>query len=467
MEIKKSRNIYMGIDWIILFLICILLAQKINIRSFSYWFDSSYYWEMGDSIFENGFDFLNFPETFRGYFFSFSVSLFKIIFGTEWGWRVYSAFMTSAMFAILMPAFFKRNTYNLKSILRDVITTGLFLVFWGNFMQYPLSDFAAFFFLIAGFVAVKNFTEKNTPVKPSKAIPLGVLAGALFYAAYNTRAAYEYAILFFLLLIVITLKNIKKILIILLPALVGASIIALPQCMINKKYVNEFSPKVFTEAFYGYSMNLQTLQLLTGLDRDRYETYIGDLNDYPENSVLFHDKIAAEMYNREITDYENASLKKIIKTYLKYPLETVGIYTRHLISLMTPLYYEIYIPNLYTNKIGIICISIVLWILAGLAFIRSLNLKEINMNFLWSFTAVIPALFQLFGGSELRFFLPVFVILYEYLGTRVSYKDMWMYYKNKLIPTTLVVLFIVIMWIAIIGDIIGSNDYILLINSIK
>ena len=468
MEKKKNKYLYMGINWIIIFLMCLLLSHKLNIRSSSYYYDAAYYWTTADPVFENGFNFLNFPETFRGYFFPFSISLFKIIFGTGWGWRVYSAFMTSTMFAILLPSFFKRNVFNIKCIVRDVFTTALFLLFWGDFMQYPLSDFAAFFFLIAGFAAAKCLTENNAGAKPRKIILWGLLTGALFYTAYNTRAAYEYAVFFILFFIVIKLKNVKKILSVLLLMFAGALIVALPQCMINKQYVNKFSPKIYTEAINNYSTNLQVQQLFWGMEMDRWESYIGNFEDFPSPEVIFDGKTGIDILNREhISDAADLTLKQLIKIFLKYPFDTIHIYTRHLISLMTPIYYEIYIPNLYTNKIGIISISITLWILAGLAFVRSINLKEINTIFLWVFAGFIPAFLQLFGAPELRFFLPVYVILYEYLGTRVSYKDMWIYYKNKLIPTLLVVLFIVIMWIAIIGEIIGSNEYILLINSIK
>ena len=301
-----------------------------------------------------------------------------------------------------------------------------------------------------------------------KMILPGMLAGAMFYASYNTRVSYMYAVLFMLILFAFELKNIKKFMCILLAMIVGTSIIGLPQCMINKQYEDEFSPKVYTEN-YNNSNSLQTQQLFWGMETDRLETYIGDLEDYtPSRGVKFDNKFGTEILNREnISGAENFSLKKLIRIFLKYPFDTIHIYTRHLISLMTPIYYQIYTPNLYTNKVGIIGISIALWLLAGLALIKSINLKEINTIFLWTLAAVIPAFLQLFGAPELRFFLPVYVILYEYLGTRVSYKDMWIYYKNKLIPTLLVVLFIVIMWIAIIGEIIGSNEYILLINSIK
>ncbi len=117
---------------------------------------------------------------------------------------------------------------------------------------------------------------------------------------------------------------------------------SLPQCAINMKYVGTFSPKVYTNQLQNYQADLSTMQVMWGLEADRYETYIGDMNIYSSPSVYFDDVVGTEILKREIPFNNGFSPREVVKLFFDYPIDMMGIYIRHLISLLTPVWKHIY-----------------------------------------------------------------------------------------------------------------------------
>ena len=71
---------------------------------------------------------------------------------------------------------------------------------------------------------------------------------------------------------------------------------------------------------------------------------------------------------------------------------------------------------------------------------------------------MVPALLQLFGAPELRFFLLLYLLLYAYVFIRLDYvmlkgiiKERWIY----VVPLTCLV---VLLWIALFGMIIADYE---------
>lgn len=180
-------------------------------------------------------------------------------------------------------------------------------------------------------------------------------------------------------------------------------IIALPQMYINGHYTGNYTPRVLTEQLSGYSTSLEKTHIFLGLSASRYETYLGNPIDYPTPAVLFIDPIGQTLLAREGITLANFSYFSLLGLLIKYPLDVLGIYTRHLISLLTPVFQETYIFSIYKSKTFTIFLSIVLWIIGGVGFLTQKNEwdKKIGQLFVG---LLIPFFFQLFGQPEIRFF---------------------------------------------------------------
>ena len=71
----------------------------------------------------------------------------------------------------------------------------------------------------------------------------------------------------------------------------------IPQIIVNLNCYDVFSPKVITKE--GYSSGLFSWQLAEGLRHSEYETYIGDMEIYPDPGIQFVDKVGESLLNRE------------------------------------------------------------------------------------------------------------------------------------------------------------------------
>lgn len=234
-----------------------------------------------------------------------------------------------------MPSLFGIKINSIKLIIREIILNILLLILWGNYLQYPLSDFSAAVCLTAAAVLLKRMSEKNDSRFKNIFISLGI--GILLYASYNIRAAYLYGA-GALMVIYIILANKKKVAFSLLGILIGVGIIATPQIIINHQYVGTFSPKVYTEQINNYEKSLQMQQVFWGLGYEKYETYIGDPDYYEDAKVYYDDVAGTELIRREKLSREEFSFEDWAKLVCKYPMDMIALYTRHLVGLITPVY---------------------------------------------------------------------------------------------------------------------------------
>lgn len=467
----KGNSMGMIGFFLIFFITLIYMCQK-NVTVFAY--DSYYYWTIADSVKENGvWDILQFPETFRGYLFPMLLLILKnasmSVFGNEYMlFRVFTALMLSCLLIVTMPYLFDKPIKDRKDCARIMIVYVVVLVFWGDFLHYPLSDLIAFEFLMAGTVFLKKLCQ-GEEIKWKEAI-YGSCAGICFYAAYNTRAAFIYGVFGVLAVyIVLLLKERKRTFLILsgwAGVVAGVFICSVPQALINKQYVGSYIPKVHTEQYTNYQKGLEAQQVYWGLTYSSYMTYAGATDEYAEPSVRFIDEAGEKILEREKITGESFSYGDFFKLLLKYPQDMIGIYTRHLVSLMMPMYLETYIHNLYISKGFFLTFIMLLWFVSGMYFLCSIKNRRVN----WTRTSVIfaifiPCMLQLLGAPEVRFFLPIHFIMYFYILYYADVKECKAYVKGNGI--TLVVLFAVIytLWISVVSDVLSSNEHeTLLIN---
>lgn len=237
--------------------------------------------------------------------------------------------------------------------------------------------------------------------------------------------------------------------------MLGFLLLATPQMLINKQYTGKYSPWVPTEQYGNYESSLQEQQLLWGLTYSRYETYIGNPVDYPSAGVRYVDKIGEELVAREGISIENFSYRTILYLFLKYPLDLCGIYARHLVNLLTPIYTKVYINELFDSKLLLIFLNIFMWLAASLHGIYT-N-KSIEKDAIVIITGLcLPAILQMFGAPELRFFFPVHLLLYCYLCFGIDWKELWGLVRKHPVRVLLPCVVIFFAWSTIISDTLQS-----------
>lgn len=392
----------------IFFLILILTSLYVMLRNVDMTIgDAEWYLSVGDSCFtRNGFNLLNFPQTFRGCLFPLYLQFIKkSILGARLGWAITSGAMIGTLFAFIFPSFFG-NVYEKYRLWIGMLMAFIYICIFGDTIAYTLSDVFATFFLITGVWAIINLKSEASK---SKISVTAALSGVCVYIAYNTRVVFLYgALCAVIVVLVFSDMNRKKKVILITSMLVGAFLISLPQCIVNLNREDMFSARVYTENYskiYGDADNLQMQQIEWGMNYNRYETYVG--GEYPSASVYFVDSGGTEIIRREnLTD--GLTVSKWFSLLGKYPLDMIGIYVRHVVSAMTPVFNSIYIYDLSVNTGLCISVSLFIWILFFTALL-TLNRKEVvdNKVILGVMAAFfVPALMQALGAVEMRFFLP-------------------------------------------------------------
>lgn len=419
-----------------------------------YFYDSHYYWMIASPLTESGhFDLMLYPETFRGYFFPTLILLFKEL---HLNWAPLINCLVAATFAFSLPYLIQGELIHTRSrALRILPTYAVFLWVWGDFLQTPLSDVPAAAFMIAGAALVRSII----PCKSHVQIALRAFcAGVCLYAAYNTRVVFLYGIFILLIVLLVALrKDWKKLVMSLVCLAVGIGIIALPQSLINHQYTGSFAPKVYTEQLFNYSNNLQLQQLLWGMSTPRYETYAGALTAYPTAPVYFKDPIGEEIILREGINIGTISYGMLLKLAMKYPLDMIGLYCKHLLAGMTPAWRAGFITDIYTNKGLLVTISIGIWLVAALDILENIRKKQWSDAGWYCAAIALPCLLQMAGSVELRFLLPMYLLAYYYVFAAIDYRALWSGVKSKIISVLTVMLVIFVLWTSIIGSVLSMN----------
>lgn len=453
-------------QWILFFVILVVTLGYEAIKNVTYYpYDSEYYWNIALPVVEDGFHLMRFPETYRGCLFPVLLQVFRMLAGF-WGWRILISVCVSVLFAFALPyVVVHKQIQSLKEMLRMLIVYVVFMWIWGDFVLYPLSDLVACSFFIFAIALLKKISEMEFTARP-KFLINAVLTGVLLYAAYNTRVAYLYGVIAVLIVCIIFNKtDIKKLVSILVLLAAGMVVMALPQCAINRQYTGHFSPKVYTEALYGYSQSLQMQQVYWGVGVEHYETYVGDLQLYPSAGVYFDDATGTEILAKENISEEGFAFGTWFKLVLKYPFDMMGMYVRHLVSLLTPMFTHAYITNIYTEKGILLIVSVFVWIIAGIAMLKRLKNKEVTKDIWWVVAMFIPPFLQLFGATELRFFLIVYLIGYAFVFAEIDYKELFEKLKGRYLSVVFCSLVIFFLWLTVYGDVLSQNrETALLIN---
>lgn len=461
--IMKDTYLIFTITFVIFFIFSVFKNTNV------FYYDSGLYWSLANGMVVDGkIDFLKFPHIYRGYFYPFILSIFliigKFLGNINIGLVIFNSLISSLGILGMYLLLKKENIVNQKKVVIGSIVASLLLIyFFQDLLLYPLSDIPAFTMFMYSMYLLKKCFKDNDLFNIFKII----LSGILIYGAYNTRTIYLYAsiiliICFFIMTKFRLKKSWNRIGVLFVAFLIGLTIVAIPQALINKIHNNIYSPKVMTESYSDANQNLFLMQLNWGIVNDKYETYVGDDGHYSSPGIQFKDSTGEKII--ELEGGYPESISEWFKLLIKYPLDFMGIYTRHLITYITPIYSESYITNLNNNKSIIILMNMILFIIAGFSVFVNSKAKAMDKNYdkkkslydnIWLWISLIPCLLIIPGAPELRFFISLHIMIYVYVCFFVDFKKCLDTFKSNLIFYSFIFLIIIMVWTAIIGGILG------------
>ncbi|MBR6089391.1 MAG: hypothetical protein IKP86_05610, partial [Anaerolineaceae bacterium] len=433
-----------------LVLLCSLLyARHANVTE--YFYDSKYYWKLANVIYEESLDPINilkFPKSIRGYFFPSLTGYFKTFFNGVWGWRVLASLSMAFCFSLSLPYALKgRGLRSLRELGGTLLAYAVYMWLWGDLMQYPLSDFISCILLVSAIAFLRTVREEHPAVLK---ILFGFCSGALLYTAYNTRPTFLYSgIIILLAFVLINRKKTGMTAAVLISALIGMAVFASPQCYINNRHDGNYSPLV--------NYDLMDSEVFRGLYTARYETYVGDPAAYPSAGVVFRDPAGDQIIAREQLNIEDFRLTDLFGLFLKYPPDIAGIYVRHLISLLTPVYRQIYLTNVCEIRVVPVITSIFLWLIAGYGILERIRRREITLHSLWILAICLPGLLQIIDEPELRFFLPLYLLCYYDVFVLTDHREMLRSLKTDWPRVLIISALILALWLSLLGDTLSAN----------
>lgn len=459
---KSLWNKYSGVlRFVMVFLLIFLYGMNRNIMAKDYWHDSGIYYEASKTFIVDGhFSWLNYMDLLRGYFFPFILYIFTAVgrlAGAEDGIAVLfgASLLAALIFAIIIPELFEKRKNSLVYTMAMVL---VFLAYWQDLIFYPLSDFYAFALLLIAVYLMIKAGEWKRKIKWGVYL-IYVLCGICLYGAYNTRTIYLFAgPLIVLLYLFFNRKEEKKQLLILISIVAGVVICGLPQAGINQKLYGNFSIAVDTSNMEGG--NLFNFQLSSGITMQRYETYVGSEDRYPKHKFIFEDEAGKQIMEREEKVLVE-SIGEYISIVIKYPLDFIGLYTRHLLNAFCIPYNHVYIRWLSAFKPWLILVNYTLVFITGMAIAlqKSWKLNGVNgQKSVYMLATLLPCLMILPGAIEMRFFAPMYILMYGYLAYAADYALLIRYIKKHKVKILAIYTGILCICLSVWGSALASAE---------
>ncbi len=435
---KQKSSLWQMVFFLILSILYLIAIHPTG-RSY---FDSNGYINLAKSFFiEGDFSLLNYPLDIRGVWFPLILSPFYEYFA--WlGWKPLSAIVMVFFVYFFPQMLLEKREFNYL-FLRRIITFFLLCMFWSGVFIYPLTDAVALLLFSTGIWCI---------LKHSK---LGYSIGALlFYIAYNTRTIYLFPIMAIVIgyIVLLFLKDRKRVIPCLLAMFIGGMVIApIPQVIVNYNNYGTISIEVITVDDESYPQGLFVWQLAEGLKLMQYETNINEESGYPIGGIRFEDPVGMKLLEEEGMDSLTMSMSDFMKVVFKYPADVIGIYIRHFINMLNPVWGEVYIKNIHKLKLHLTLLNYSMLFLGTAKILmtylgrnKERRFKDIILSkgekWLIYLVIIMPCIMILPGAIEQRFFFPMYMLLYVLIVYRISKEDLvkiWTHCKKEPMVYTL------------------------------
>lgn len=413
-RLRRWRFLTFAVIFFVSYAICLIVSKN----GFPY--DAGDYWERGKQLINPNL----ISDGFRGYIFPLFLGICDFIGGAGF-WRIANSFLISVCFVFFVPELFdiKDKCSGMVNI-KMMAVYGFFVFFFFGLLAYPLSDFPAMSVCILA-CCLKNriFYEQKT-LKCGMIFLLSLLLGACLYWMYNIRTIYLFSAVYLVFSIVYNFYKsggaIKTKLLSVSGLLAGFLLSSLPQAYGNWQRTGKASFAVQTE-------NLMSRQLYWGLLYQRYDTYIGTQVEFPQ--IYFIDDVGTRILDIEGLSANSPSLRQYVLLCLKYPFEIIGIYIRHIINILTPLWPDIYVTDLERN-IFIISISAFtcFFLFVYIYICDGFQNRKLFCRFI---PLLIPVLFIIPGAVEVRYFAALYLMVIGMLCFNTDWRKVMAFIKKK------------------------------------
>ncbi len=390
-----------------------------------FYYDADIYWNLRlefDQQKTVPFSLLNYSASLRGYLyplFNYGISLIA-------GWigvkdvlllQIVQALVYAALISVVIPGIIEMLFHQELRWWQPLLFSALVIFFWNGFLYYPLSDFVAVLLVATGVYLFLRFRSHWWPA---------ILVGMGWGGTALVRPIYEITLLPLLLWAVdyyrweMHLQK-RQILVRLLALVLGMGLVFGPQTAINLVHFNILSPFVQTQMKYGREM--YALDLAWGIVIQKYEGNIG--SNYPGAGAYFLDRQGISVLVRSglaSQDYaENplslvarpSSLGEYFGLVLRYPLDFLGIYMRHLFNGLDLVYDTEYVPDLYQRSLMLSFANYSIWFLVIAYAASKMEFRNIVASrCLLPLIVALPAAAAIPTTIEVRYMLPLQLMAY-------------------------------------------------------
>ncbi|MEX1307311.1 MAG: hypothetical protein AB1Z19_02180 [Eubacteriales bacterium] len=420
---KEKSSFIISHQSLLAFICCSIVSIGIGVAlNHILLYDASNYYTLGQSFVHDGsFSFANYMVSLRGYFFPLLIMLVSrageiLQLSPSQSMSVISSLFAAAIFTVVIPnLLIKKNTG--KTLILRFLMFAVFMLFWSDLVFYPLSDLWGFGFAVLSAALINQLLSKKHSL--AHMILYSVLLGLSFYATYNIRTAYLFVVPIQLVIYIVfhikQKKNIYVLLVSLALIVVGMIALAAPQMAINSAQSQSLSPLVNTAVTQEQS--LYAGQIQSGLAISRYETLAPMKEEGLKGALYFIDDAGEQLSAQFKTAYLNGKLS-MMKFILVNFFDLAGIYMRHFINILCMPFHQVYISDLYFLNNIYMLLSYTLTFSAGAYLVRAMfeNKKQTSPAArmrTWLFVSwVLVSFATLPGIVEMRFFMPMYVIIY-------------------------------------------------------
>jgi hypothetical protein len=307
--------------------------------------DAGGYWQLGTTFTANGhFSLLNFHDEIKGYFFPLITHGLQAL-DSDLQWtassivKLFNVLLFAVIGTVLGPALVRTvwPTRPSWGLWRRLTLTGLLLVFWSGFLNFPMSDFPALAAALLTLVAVARVDSPGWML----------LAGAALAATIDIRESYIFFLPAVLAIVVWAWFDQRggahasarhRVLCAGLFVLAFA-VVSLPQSLSAHRYHNSWSfiPGVSVKEpageFYA-----------SGIAVGSYDTYVYEGGAVVEMKYYYPAgrRLLAEQPEGKIT-----STSQYLSLYASHPWIMANVIVRHVINGLDPLYSTPYVEDLH------------------------------------------------------------------------------------------------------------------------
>jgi len=456
MKRKLVSNIAL---FLLIFVVILILQLHFNIGYSDYAHDCEQYYNMGKSMFPNGILDLtaNFEE-WRGFYFPFYMGICSVIndiLNIDNSYIYVSSLIISILLTVFInfckEIFIKDQTVK-YFYLRCGIFIALLLFFFYGILIYPLTDIYAALLCFSSLYCYYIFHKNNNKL-------FLFLSGCLLYITYNIRTIYIILLLF---MIAFTCfyryrnNKAKDIVINFSILILGIVIAAIPQIYIN--YIKHGSVSLLVN-----NGSLFSDQLFFGLRFSRYESYVGNQH---KAEMYFGSKTGDAIINDIFLRQYPVNIYTYIRFFIKYPLEYIAMFGKHLFNACFLIFPEQYISDIYANRYIYVIMSLLLIVVFVVAlYLRIKDCKPKIFNILILIGALLPTLAIMFGAVEQRFLIAPYLLIFAF----ISFFDFTKFKKlskKEIVIIVLISLLFILASLAIESEILGNlNEFPIMFKS--